>query len=211
MELAVFGATGQTGQALVAAALAHGWNVRAFVRTQAGASLALPTGLKVVRGDPQRPPDIATAVRGSDAVCCVFGPRPPYAEAFCAPFTQSIINAMQAERTRRIVCLTGAMVGAMPPNTSVALRLMAAAFRWRLPAIAADGAEQEAIVTASGLDWTLVKPPRLTSRPRTTTVHANAALPVGAMSSIGRQDLAEFIFRAAAHDRFVGQRVYVRG
>jgi uncharacterized protein YbjT (DUF2867 family) len=84
-------------------------------------------------------------------------------------------------------------------------------FRRRWPAIAADGAEQEAIVMASGLDWTLVKPPRLTSGPRTTTVHADATLPVGALSSIGRRDLAEFILRAAAHDRFVGQRVYVRG
>ena len=211
MELAVFGATGQTGQALVSAALAHGWNVRAFVRTQAGAALAMPAGLHVVHGDPHWEPDIAATVRGSEAVCCLFGPRPPYAEAFRASFTLRIVNVMRAEGTRRIVCLTGAMVGAMPPNTSVALRTMAAVFRRRWPAIAADGAEQEAIVMTSGLDWTLVKPPRLTSGPRTTTVHADATLPVGALSSIGRQDLAEFILRAAAHDRYVGQRVYVRG
>jgi uncharacterized protein YbjT (DUF2867 family) len=211
MELTVFGATGQTGQALVAAALAHGWRVSAFVRSQAGASLALPAGLHVVHGDPGRPADVAAAVRGSDAVCCVFGPRPPTNEVFRAAFTQNIINVMREQDVHRIVCVTGAMVGAMPLNTSVALRALAAAFRWRVPEVAADGAEQEAIVMSSGLDWTLVKPPRLTVRPRTSTVHADAALPVGALSSLGRQDLAEFIFRAAAHDRFVGQRVYVRG
>ena len=75
----------------------------------------------------------------------------------------------------------------------------------------ADRAEQEQIVAASELDWTLVKPPRLTGGTRTETVHADPALRVGLFASICRQDLAEFIFRAAAHGRFVGQRVYVRG
>ncbi len=210
MELAVFGATGRTGQALVAAALAHGWQVRAFVRTQAGARLPLPAGLKVVHGDPRQAPDIAATVHGTDGVCCVFGPRPPYNHAFCAPLTRRIVEAMRGEGVRRIVCVTGAMIGTMPANTSRAMRAMAAAVRRRLPAIAADRAEQEMVVMGSGLDWTLVKPPRLTDGPRTKTVHADPALPIGLMSRITRADLAEFVFRAAAHDRFVAQRVYVR-
>ncbi len=211
MELAVFGATGRTGQALVARALAHGWQVRAFVRTQAGARLPLPEGLRVVHGDPQRSSDIAATVRGTDCVCCVFGPRPTSAEAFCAPFTRRIVEAMNAEARRRLVCLTGAMIGAMPENTSVGMRIAAALFRRRLPAIAADRAEQETIVMASGLDWTLVKPARLTDGSLTRNVHADPLLPVRMLHSISRQDLAEFIFRAAAHDRFVRTRVYVHG
>lgn len=210
MQLAVFGATGRTGQALVATALSHGWQVRAFVRTQAGAALALPKGLNVVRGNPRRLPDIASTIRGTDGVCCVFGPRPPFADAFCATFTQRIVDAMRAEGVRRIVCLTGAMIGAMPPNASFAMRTMAALFRRRLPQIAADRAKQETVVMASGLDWTLVKPPRLTDGPRTMTIRAGPSLPIGMLSTISRRDLAEFIFRAAAHGRFVGQRVYVR-
>lgn len=211
MELAVFGATGRTGLSLVARALAHGWRVRAFVRTQAGARLPLPEGLSVVHGDSQRPADISATVRGTDGICCVFGPRPPYAEAFCAPLTQRIVDAMTAEGRRRLVCVTGAMIGAMSENTSMALRMKGALFHRRLREIAADRAEQEAVVMASGLDWTLVKPPRLTDGPLTKSVHADPALPVGVLSTISRQDLAEFVFRAAAHDRFVGQRVYVHG
>ncbi len=211
MELAVFGATGRTGQALVACALAHGWRVRAFVRTQAGARLPLPEGLRVVHGDPQRLPDISATVRGTDGICCVFGPRSPYAEAFCASLTQRIVDAMQAEGRRRLVCVTGAMIGALSENTSAAMRIRSALVDRRFREIAADRARQEAIVMASGLDWTLVKPPRLTDGPLTKSVHADPALPVGLLSSISRQDLAEFVFRVAAHDRFVGQRVYVHG
>lgn len=211
MRLTIFGATGKTGQALVAVALEHAWNVCAFVRTQVGARLALPPGLDVVHGYPERAEDIERAVLGSDAVCCVFGPRPPYGDLFCAPFTRRIVDAMRARNVRRLVCVTGAMIGAMPPNTSRAMRAMAATIRKRHRALMADRAEQEEIVIASGLDWTVVKPPRLTNGARTKTVHAGPALKVGLSSSLCRQNLAEFVFRAAAHGRFVGQRVYVRG
>jgi uncharacterized protein YbjT (DUF2867 family) len=210
MELAVFGATGRTGQALVARALAHGWRVRAFVRTQAGARLPLPNGLAIVHGDPERQQDVAATVRGVDGVCCVFGPRAGH-EAFCAPFTRAIVEAMRSEGRRRLVCVTGAMIGALPPNTSPGMRIAAALMRRRQPAAVLDRAQQESVVMTSGLDWTLVKPPRLTDGPLTKNVHADPALPIGMFHAISRQDLADFVFRAAAHDRFVGVRVYVRG
>jgi uncharacterized protein YbjT (DUF2867 family) len=210
MELAVFGGTGRTGRALLATSLAHGWQVRAFVRTQAGASLPLPPGLVVVHGFPDYLPDIVTAVEGTDGVCCVVGPHARSPEAFCAAMTQRIVEAMRSVRVRRLVCLTGAMIGAGPGNVSPAMRAMARLFRWHAPDLAADRAQQEAVVMASGLDWTLVKPPRLTDGAAAGVVHADAVLPVGLRNRVSRRDLAEFIFRAATQDRFVGQKVYVR-
>lgn len=209
MELAVFGGSGRTGRALLAVALSHGWQVRAFVRTQAGASLQLPAGLAVVRGFPDYLPDIAAAVRGTDVVCCVFGPRARHSEAFCAALTQRIVDAMRDEGVHRLVCVTGAMIGALPGNVSPVMRMVARLFRWQDPETAADRARQEAIVMASALDWTLVKPPRLTDGVATGAVHADPALPVGMMSHVSRLDLAEFMFRAATHRRFVRQKVYV--
>jgi uncharacterized protein YbjT (DUF2867 family) len=210
MELAVFGGSGRTGQALVAVALSHGWRVRAFVRTQAGAALPLPPGLVVVRGFSDYLPDIVDAVRRADAVCCVFGAHLESPEPFCAALTERIIDAMRGEAVRRLVCLTGAMIGAIPGNVDPAMRVMAGLFRWQGAEIAADRARQEAVVMASGLDWTLVKAPRLTDGPRTGAVQADPALPVGILSRVSRLDLADFLFRAATHNRFVGQKVYVR-
>ncbi len=172
-------------------------------------SLQLPSGLVVVRGFPDYLPDIVTAVRGVDGVCCVYGPHARNPEAFCAALTQRIVEAMRAEGVRRLVCLTGAMIGALPGNISPAVRAMTRLLRWRAPDLARDRAQQEAIVMASGLDWTVVKPPRLTEGGRTGVVHADPALPIGMPSSLSRVDLAEFIFRAATHRRFVGQKVYV--
>jgi putative NADH-flavin reductase len=210
MQLAVFGATGETGRALVAAALERDWTVRAFVRTQAGGSLPLPRGLHVVRGNPGRAEDIIDTLRGSVAVCCVFGPRPGDRRAFCAALSERIVDAMREIGVSRLVCVTGAFVGDLMPNLSPALRALAILERRRHRALMADRAAQERVVARSELAWTLVKPVRLTRAQRTGIVHADAALPVGVRSRISRQDLAEFVFRAATQDRFVRQRVYVR-
>lgn len=211
MRLCVFGATGRTGRALVAVALEHGATVRAFARVQTAASLPALPGLEVLRGDPASLADLVAAVRGSDAVCAAFGPRPSAPEPFCAPFTRAIVAAMREASVRRLVCVTGAAIGELPGNVGAALRAMAALARRFSPAVAADRALQEDVVAGSRLDWTIVKPPRLSDRAGAGPVHADPALPVGLLSSIGRADLAAFLFRAAAHDRFVGQRVYVRG
>jgi putative NADH-flavin reductase len=210
MQLCVFGATGRTGRALVAVALEHGSTVRAFVRARSPALPGPLPGLDVVRGDPARLADVAAALAGSDAVCVLFGPRPSAREPFCAPFTRVIVDAMRDASIHRLVCVTGAMVGTLPANVSVALRAMAAIARRLQPAVMDDRAAQERIVAESGLDWTLVKPPRLTDAAGTGTVHADPALRVGALSRVSRGDLAAFVFRAAAHGRFVHQRVYLR-
>src|SRR5512134_1095797 len=140
MELAVFGGSGRTGQALLAVALSHGWRVRAFVRSQAGASLPLPPGLAVVRGFPDYLPDVVAAVKGTDGVCCVFGPRLKNPAPSCAALTERIVEAMRGEAIRRLVCLTGAMIGSLPGNVSPAMRTMARLVRWHAAELMADRA-----------------------------------------------------------------------
>src|SRR5262249_51412988 len=128
----------------------------------------------------------------------------------CAQFTRRIAECMQRARVRRIVCLSCAITGDIGANVAPSLRARAALTRRRRPEIMADRASQETVLAQSGLEWTLVKPPRLTSAARTGTVHADVALPIRLVDRITRTDLAEFMFRAATQDRFVRQRVYVR-
>ncbi len=127
----------------------------------------------------------------------------------CACGTEHVISAMKAAGVRRLVCLTGAMVGELRPNVSFAMRLLAAMFRRKVPHIAADNAEQERLVMASGLDWTIVKPPRLTEGPPTGRVRADAALRVGLLSRISRRDLAAFLLDEVISSPHFQQQVYV--
>jgi hypothetical protein len=58
------------------------------------------------------------------------------------------------------------------------------------PAAVIDSAGMEEIITASGLDWTIVRPPRLTNRPHSAKYRmSEGRLPLFGVS-ISRADLA---------------------
>jgi len=69
----------------------------------------------------------------------------------------------------------------------------------RLRAELADKERQEAVVTASDLDSTIVRPARLSNRPATGRLRAQARLPVSIRNSISRADVAQFVIRELEH------------
>jgi len=70
---------------------------------------------------------------------------------------------------------------------------------------------QEQLVRESGLEWTLVKPPRLTDGRARGRVVAGIDLQIGLSSSIRRADLAAFLVGECLEPRFAKQAVYVIG
>ena len=209
MRIAVFGASGRTGAEILRLAGERSWSVKALVRPSSPCQ-ARP-GLEVIPGGFCSPYDVHATVRGAEAVFCVFGPRSARSAPFCAEATRLIIAAMRDAGLDRLLCQTGAMVGDLPPNVSLAMALMAKTFRRQCPELAADSSGQERAVIQSDLDWTLVKPPRLTNGPATNRVRAGRALRVGLLSSISRADLAAFMLDEASAERHLRERVYVRG
>lgn len=203
--IAIFGVSGRTGEALTTAARARSWGVRSLGRI----SSVAPTGVAMIRADFDDAARVAQVVTGADAVCCVFGPRAPYTDVFCARATRAVVEAMRTVGCRRLLCVTGAMIGPLATR-SRPMAWMRAWFVWRRPAVAADRDEQEAIVMSSGLDWTIVKPPRLTDAGPSDRVAAAPDLPVGLRSVLSRADLAHFLLDEIAAPRFRGQRVVVR-
>lgn len=207
MRLMLFGATGRTGTAFIEAAMAHYHEVYVYLRP--GTSLTLPVS-KAVIGRFEDGPTLAGALMGCDAAVCVIGPRATDKVPFCAAATRAILDAMQRAGVRRFVCVTGGMVGALPPNVSLPMRGMAALYRLTTRAMAEDRAAQEATIRASGVDWTILKPPRLTDGPAMPRVLIRPDLSVGMMSSISRASLARMILTVLEENLFVNQAVYVR-
>ncbi len=207
-RICIFGASGATGLALTQQALARGYAVNAFVRSET-AQAKLPSGVTVVVGSLLDRGDVAAAVAGCDAVICAIGPRPSSPEPFCAAATANIIEAMKAGGVRRLICQTGALIGDYP-HLSWFMRMMRNSYQRQQPALAADRAEQERLVAASGLDWTVVKPPRLTNGVARGRVHSGESLKVGALSSISRADLARFMLDEVESPQYEGKRVVVQ-
>ncbi len=213
--LAVFGGSGLTGRALIAAALAQGVRVQALYRP-GSAPREAPQGLRATTGQLDDAKAVRQTLEGADGVVLVFGPRlgglfsapPEPPRPFCAPATASIVSQMKQLGIRRLVCQTGAMAGHGEPNWSRAVSRFVRRYRRRFPEVAADRDAQEQVVRESGLDWTLVKPFRISGAKGRGRVRASPAVRIGAFTSVPRDDLARFLVDEATGGRFHGEAVY---
>lgn len=187
--LAITGATGFVGSAVLDAALAAGHTVRALARREQ----APRAGVEWVRGDLGDMAALAALTLGADAVIHVAGltntPDPAAFEAANVTGTANVIAAMQRGGVRRLVFVSSLSA--------------------RMPALSAYGASKakaEALVEASGLDWTTVRPPGVYG-PRDidyldmfrTAKWGFVPLPPGGASSIiHADDLARLLVTLAA-------------
>jgi putative NADH-flavin reductase len=215
MKIIVFGATGGIGRLLVRYALDEGHAVTAFVRNPTALDregLANRTGLRIVQGDLLDPASVADAIDGQRAVFSALGPRSLKAEgAILARALPHILAGMHRHLVDRIIVAGAA--GSLEfsgkyqtPLANLFFRLLKGTLL-RHPM--RDQAAQERILAASDLDYTIVRPPRLTDGPRTGAYHV---VPDGLPSSsrrISRADVAEFMLAQINDPRFHRQGVYI--
>ena len=165
MELTIFGAAGGTGTSLTGQALAAGHEVTAVVRDPARLPGPHSPRLRVVTADLMDPDAISPAVAGADAVFAAFGPRGTGPTTVLREGTRSVIEAMHKEGTGRLITVSGSIVTDEGEGAVMHYLVKPLARGTLLRHVAADmrGAEEE--IRESGLDWTIVRPPRLTSDP----------------------------------------------
>jgi putative NADH-flavin reductase len=208
MKLALFGATGATGQCLVEQALDQGYTVTAFARNP----LALPTGharLSIVTGDVFQKAPVEEAVANQDAVLCAIGghdrlrvafsghPRQP---GLCTIGTMNILDAMKKYHVSRLICLSAWGVGESKNRLPFVFKYII------LPLLMKEEYEdkeaQERLIQQSILDWTIVRPARLTNGPRTRSYRTNSILEFSGQSSISRADVADCMLKQLNESTF---------
>jgi uncharacterized protein YbjT (DUF2867 family) len=73
----------------------------------------------------------------------------------------------------------------------------------------ADMLAMEDVVARSGLDWTVVRPPRLTNGPLTGVVADRLDGNVRGSFTISRADVAGYLLRAVANHALIGTSVSI--
>ncbi len=195
MKLAVFGATGRTGQILVRDALAQGDEVIALARTPSKLDLQ-DERLSIVQGDVQDPQAVERVVAGAEAVISLLGPttnRPVFA---VSRGMQNILEAMRKHGVQRLVVTAGAGVG--DPEDRPALPNRAINLLIRLAARNAyeDMRKTAASVRASDRDWTIVRAPMLVDDEATGNITVGM-VGKGMGMRITRADLAAYALQVA--------------
>jgi putative NADH-flavin reductase len=201
MQLTIFGATGRTGQPLVQQALEAGHTVVAFARTPSKLDVTHDR-LTIVQGDVMEPKPVHTAVEGADAVLSALGHTSDSPDDMQTVGTRHIIDAMQRHGVDRLVSLAGAAVRHPRDTPSWGDRLMIGLMRLFASTMLEDARRHAELIRATDLDWTIVRPPRLTNGPHTGT-YRTGYLQMGPMASIARADVADFMLRCATSDDFI--------
>jgi putative NADH-flavin reductase len=190
MRLTIFGASGGTGKQLVEQALAGGHQVTAVVRDPARLAVPAQPGLQVVTADIMDPASILPAVTGADAVLTAAGPRGTGPTTVITDSVRSIAAAMDKTGTRRLLALSGSIVADDGEGLFLRYVLKPVARRTFLRHVCADMRQAEAVIAASDLDWTIMRPPALTDGPATGRYRTafDRGLPRGIR--VSRADLA---------------------
>lgn len=189
MHVVVFGAGGRTGRHVVGQALARGHHVTAVMRRS---SPAEPPGSTVVRVPAVVEAEVAPIVAGSDAVVSAIGPHGRGPTSVTTDTTTAIVRGMRASGARRLLLVSNS--GMITEGDPWAMRMLVKPLLGRFLRHAfADATGAERVVRASRLDWTLVRPPRLTDRPHTGVYRTDSGGNVLGGRSISRADLADFV------------------
>ena len=200
MKLLVLGATGGIGREIVRQAAERNHEVTAFVRAPERLK-SIGARFGVIRGDPLSSAELARAIEDQDAILSGFGPRVPIAKTdsnLLHRFGVALSEAMRKVGLRRAVIVSTAFLfkDSILPPTNLVGRLF-------FPNMVADATEMESLFQKSGLDWTLVRPPRLTNGRRRNRYRVREGHLPGFGFTISRADVAAFMIRAAENRAFI--------
>jgi putative NADH-flavin reductase len=213
VRLTIFGATGGTGTCLIEQALAAGHDVTAIVRDPARltvrtSSPELTARLQVDTADVMDSAAITPAVAGADAVLTAIGPRGTGVTTVSQDSVRSIIAAMQKAGARRLLTVSGSIVA--DDGESPYLRLIKPLVRrTALRHVCADMRAAEAEVEATDLDWTIVRPPRLTAGPVTGRYRSRIDGGLPRSLAVSRADLAACMLSAIGDPATVRRHIAV--
>ncbi|MGH8878563.1 MAG: NAD(P)-dependent oxidoreductase, partial [Stackebrandtia sp.] len=216
MKLVIVAATGGIGRLALQRAMDDGHQVVAVVRDPG----KLPDGVSSVKADLMNPDPVVLgeAMRGADAVVSGLGPAAKSGIGVAATGTRAIVEAMRTTGVQRLVVVSAAPVGTVSsparpkppkhdPGEGIVMRhLLTPVIKRVFRDNYRDLAEMEDVLRASGLEWTVVRPPRLLDKPAAgyrTAVDRN----VRGGAVVSRADVADYLLVAIGKPETVGHTI----
>jgi len=163
-----------------------------------------------------RQASVEEAIANQDAVLCAIGGHDrlrvalsghPRQKGLCTVGTSNILDAMKKYGVSRFICLSAWGVGDSFDRLPFVFKHII------LPLLMKEEYEdkeaQEQLIRQSSLDWTIVRPSRLTNGPRTGRYRMQAGLEFSGRSHISRADVADSMLRQLTDPTFRQQCVEV--
>ena len=203
MKIIIFGASRGVGLSVLQQALNAGHGVTAFLRSPEIFEIK-HANLKSFQGDAMNAEAVEKAIAGHEAVISALGPTRPPIPNMMEISAKNIIAGMNKNGVRRLISTTGA--GVRQPEDQP--KFIDNFFGFLLSVLAKDvvmdSAENAKIIQSSGLDWTIIRFPRLVDGAQTGKYRVGF---VGKDSGIqiSRADAADFILKELTEPKWINK------
>jgi len=207
-KIVVLGANGGIGRQAVEMALAQGHSVTAILRTPSILTITHPN-LIVVKGDILKPETWEKYLENKDVVISAIGATSRKETTLYSQGARNLLDAMKKTGANRVYFISASGLE-VNPSHSLFIRLVTKYVLQRLlKNMYADLNKMEQLVKESDLNWTILRPPRLTNAPFTGRYRfaTNSFLKAGL--SISRADLAHFMMVNATNNSIYKKTVEV--
>jgi putative NADH-flavin reductase len=216
MRIAVFGATGGTGRAVIKEALGLEYTVTAFARD--ASKIAAAEGVTVLEDDVMKEVDVAPVLVGQDAVIVSLGnSQNPFAmlvgarrttpRDVCEIGTRNILGALPKGSQTPIIVVGAFGTGDTREQLPFMFKLF---YRLFLREQMADKERQDTVLRGSDANYTLIQPVALTDKPGIGTWTTSVDGTIG-KSEVGRSGLAQYLMSLCADGKRLGETVTFSG
>ena len=207
MNILIFGASGHTGQELVRQALVKGHNVTAFVRTP-GKLAMTHEKLKVVAGNVKDYSAVENAIKNQDAVLSTLGvSKQLKSDPLVIEGIKNIITGMKQMNVGRLIYMSFLAVGDGRKDAGFMIKYVISRI---VHNEIADHEEKERLINSSSLEFTIVRPPKLTNGLRKGLYRSGEAIKAKSiLPTMSRADVAEFMLKQLTDKTFLRKTVRI--
>jgi putative NADH-flavin reductase len=205
--IALLGATGRTGQQVIAQAPARGVKIKALARDP---SKLAGLDLEVVAGDVRDEAALRRLFTGTDAVISALGPRSLRVHVQSGAMG-GLITAMRATGVKRYVGVTSAAAVLPGERLGRMLRGLLWVAKALVPAYVEDKKAEAESLVASELEWTLIRVPGLLVDGEGSDVAVSFTPSRGPPRPAQRQAVARVMLDAVLERKWIRQAPYTPG
>lgn len=155
MKVALFGATGGSGNYILNKLLKRGYSVKVLVRNPE--KIKSLNNQEIIKGDVLDPNDIDKLILNSDIVISALGQRPDSPNDLLTISINNMIKSMGKYGRKRIIILTGAGVMVDGDKPSIMDRVINFFIKLFAPKRFRDGENMVKRIMKTDLDWTVVR------------------------------------------------------
>jgi putative NADH-flavin reductase len=203
--IAVIGGTGKSGKYLVKELLLQGFQIKMLLRNPEKFQNT-NLSVEIIHGDARVYVSILSVTENCSAVISTLG-QPANEPPIFSTASANIIRAMMERQMKRYIVVTGLSIDVPADRKGLKTTQASAYMRQNFPAVIADKQKEYAVLSASPVDWTMVRVPLIEQTDQKGNLKVNLEDCPG--DRISTTDLGKFLIDQLSDLQYIQKAPFV--